>query len=218
MLPLLAIGYSCRKDPQANLDIGYDYFPGVVGSYIEYNAIEIIHDDVVAIHDTSRYQLKELIAEEIIDLEGRPAFRIERYKRDSSHHVWQIADVWTATKTAQHLEKVEENVKYLRLLFAAREGERWDGNAANVHPELSYEYLSVDESQLVDGVMFENVAHIEHGRDYNAISMIHSEEKYAKHVGLIHKYHKSYTFDNFDTTQVLKGEELYMNYISHGIE
>ncbi len=213
---------SCREDPQLEYDLGYDYYPETIGTYVEYEVTEIVHDNAVSIHDTSHYYLKEQIESSFIDDEGRKAYRIERFKKDSLHHSWQISDVWVSVKTTTHLEKVEENETFLRLLFGVKNDKEWDGNAANTRDAWEYTYKDVDEPFNMSGESFSQTTRIIQ-RDFRVteIPIAHEyvEEIYARNVGLVKKYHKELRSIGFnDTTNVLEGYELYMDYMDHGVE
>src|SRR3990167_8625748 len=83
---LIAGIYSCKKDPSPALDLGYNYFPDAVGTYVVYNVDSIFYDDFnvnpsnhISPADTFKFQLKEKIQSVYTDNEGRPALRLERY-------------------------------------------------------------------------------------------------------------------------------------------
>lgn len=213
---------ACRKDTTRPVDLGYNYYPTVVGTFVTYQCTEIMHDDAVSLHDTVHYQLKEKITEEFVDLEGRNSLRIERYKRDSSHHQWQISDVWYAHRSAQFLEKIEENVKFNRLIFGVREEKEWDGNAPNINPSWDYTYKNVDQSMNLNGIQFDSTVKIvQRDVPVSEIPIVHEyvEHVYARNVGLVRIYHKELrSIDLFDTLSVNEGYELYQHYLSHGIE
>jgi len=111
--------FGCGRDIEKVSSFGYDYIPDTVGAFIEYDVIEIFHDDQVNIHDTTRYFLKEKIVS--LTKNGEETDIIwHRFKKDSLQNPWVLSDVWSARKTKQHYEKIEENVSYLRLLFPVR--------------------------------------------------------------------------------------------------
>ena len=52
-----------------------------------------------------------------IDGEGDIAFQLHRFwKQDSTEH-YQIKDVWSAKKTASSVEQVEENIRFVKMIF-----------------------------------------------------------------------------------------------------
>ncbi len=218
----LVLLVSCREDSALEYDLGYDYYPETIGAYVEYEVTEIVHDDPVALHDTNHYYLKEQIESSFIDDQGRTAYRLERFKKDSLHHAWQISDVWVSVKTEKHLEKVEENETFLRLLFSVKDDKEWDGNAANTRDAWEYTYKDVNQPLTLSGVAFSETARIiQRDLRVTEIPIAHEyvEEIYAKDVGLVQKYHKELRSIGFnDTTNVQEGYELYMYYMSHGVE
>lgn len=213
---------SCRKDNAPAIDLGYNYYPTAVGTFVTYDCMEVVHDDAVSLHDTTYYQLKEKITEEFVDLEGRNSLRIERYKRDSSHYQWQISDVWYAHRSAQFLEKIEENVKFNRLIFGVREGKEWDGNAPNINSNWDYTYKDVDMSLNLNGTYLDStVKVVQRDLPVSEIPILHEyvEHIYARNIGLVRIYHKELrNIDLFDTLSVNEGYELYQDYLTHGIE
>ncbi len=75
--------FSCKKDVETvpSPDMGYNYFPEDIGSYVIYEVDSIAYDDKSHAPDTTRYLLKEVIASSFIDNSGRPTLRIERFKK-----------------------------------------------------------------------------------------------------------------------------------------
>ena len=211
---------SCVKDqPQYNVDTGTNYYPTKIGTFVEYDVTEIYHDGPVNIHDTSVYQLKEIIESEFIDNSGQTTYRIERYKRDSSHHSWQISDVWFANKSNSRLEKVEENQRFIKLIFPTREGESWDGNAANNMNPWDYEITGIDEVKTHGLLNYDSCLTVNQRNFTPGIYFIErAEEVFAKNIGLVSKYYKVVTINGIDTADVTGGNELYMTSYLYGIE
>ena len=108
--------YSCKKDAPSKVEVGYNYYPNKVGSWIIYDVDSIVWDDFNAPNiaiDTFTYQIKEVNESFFLDNEGRETTRIERYKRTNSTMPWIIKDVWYGNRTASKVERVEENIKYI---------------------------------------------------------------------------------------------------------
>lgn len=186
--------YSCKKDPETTpVDIGYNYFPDEVGRYIIYQVDSITQDDIVETRDTTRYLLKELVESTFIDNSGRPTMRIERYKKMYNPAVpydsmpWVISDIWTANRTATTAEKVEENIRYIKLVFPVVKGKEWNGNAFNTLGQQEYEMIAVDQPEAINNLSFDSVITVKQLLNDNAIEYISEEEKFAKHIGLIYK-------------------------------
>ena len=184
----------CKKDPETTpVDIGYNYFPDETGRYIIYQVDSIWQDDGSDFRDTVRYLLKELVESTFIDNSGRPTMRIERYKKMYNPSVpydllpWVLTDIWTANRTATTAEKVEENIRYIKLVFPVVKGKEWNGNVYNTLGQKDYEMISVDQLEVVNNLSFDSVITVRQFQNINVIEYINEEEKFAKHIGLIYK-------------------------------
>jgi hypothetical protein len=191
--------YSCKKDKPVvqAIDHGYNYFPDEIGSYVIYEVDSIAQDDKSNKHDTTRYQLKELIADTFTDGSGRPTLRIERYKKFYNDTVpydsmnWVGPRVWYSNKTSTTAEKVEENIRYLKLIFPVTKGKHWDGNTFNTLGQKDYEMTSVDQSETINNNNFDSVVTVKQFEQIDFIEYIYEAEKYARNVGLIYKVRDS---------------------------
>src|ERR1051325_848746 len=209
----------CKKDEptQESLDFGYNYFPGEVGSYIIYR-VDSIHYDIT--YDTVQYLLKEKIESSFLDNSNRPTLRIERYKKYYNDSIpydsmqWALTDIWTATKTTTALEKKEENIIYVKLVFPAKEGKTWNGNVYNNLGEQQYEITSTDVFETINNMSFDSVATVLQNDNVNVIQNIHAEEKFARNVGLIYRQNDSLYFAS--PTQPIIGYKVSQKIIYHG--
>jgi len=187
LLLFIMQSFACKKDPAPPVDVGYDYFPTDVGTWVIYDVDSIVYDDFNNSIYTYEYQIYERIESTFTDGEGRETQRIERYKRDSTNGAWIIKDVWFANRTNTTAEKVEENVRFIKLTFPARSGNTWDGNASNTIEEWEYRITEYDVAKSINGVYFDSCLTVLQ-KDYpTAISKEYYLEIYAKHVGLIYK-------------------------------
>lgn len=184
---------SCKKETELPPDVGYSYFPDQVGKYIIYEVDSTSQNDSLQLRKTYRYLLKEVIESIITDNEGRPSLRIERYVKyhDSlvpySQMQWTLKDVWMATRTSSTAEKVEENVRYLKLVFPLKKGEDWNGNVYNTKPEWEYEVTEYDEPMILGNLSFDSTLTVEQANK-NILNLTeYSVESYARNVGLIYK-------------------------------
>ena len=108
---------------------------------------------------------------------------------------WLIKDIWFATRTATRLEVVEENLRFIKLVFPPYEEATWKGNLfINAIDDLAwyadweYEFTGVDESKTVGGISFAKtltVLQIDYSE--NRLEYIYGLERYATKVGLIYK-------------------------------
>jgi len=190
---------ACKKDNSVSsaVNFTYNYFPDEIGSYVIYEVDSIAQDDKSNKRDTTRYLLKELIASDFLDNSGRPTLRIERYYKFYNKNIpydsmnWIGPRVWFANKTAYSAEKVEENVRYLKLSFPLSKGEKWNGNVYNTFGEKEYEVKSLDVPEIINNVHFDSVVTVRQLEKIDFIEYIYEAEKYARNVGLIYKVRDS---------------------------
>ena len=187
--------YTCRKDSPSTppINFGYNYIPENVGHYVIYEVDSIAYDDISHAPDTTRYLLKELIDSIYTDNTGKPAMRIERYFKHYNDSIpysdlpWEGPRIWSARKSANDYQKVEENVRYLRLVFPATEGKQWDGNLYNPFQGKDYEITSSDKGEWVNSIYFDSVVTVLQFEKVNFIEYRYEQEKYARNIGLIYK-------------------------------
>lgn len=194
----------CKKnEPGEPIDMGYDYFPGKVGSYIIYDVDSISYTELPTV-DTLyfKFQIKESIDSLIYDQENRPTLKIIRYKKMYDPNVpysqmsWTLQDVWTANVNNTSVQVVEEDVRYTKLIFPVKKGSTWNGNAHNTIGEWDYKYTEVDEAAVVGGISFEKALEVKQKSFFSAINQQEYFEQYAKGVGLIYRLIEDYSFQD----------------------
>jgi hypothetical protein len=192
-LPAVFLWPSCKKNPATPPDVGYSYFPDATGKYVVYEVDSVFQNDTLNSKDTLRYLLKEVIESIFTDNEGRPSMRIERYMKYYNPQVpysqmqWQLKDVWMATRTSTTAEKVEENVRYLKLVFPLSKGKDWNGNVYNTKPEWEYQVTEYDKPLVLGALSFDSTLTVEQINRNILTRTEYSVEKYARNVGLIYK-------------------------------
>lgn len=187
---LLSVVFSSGCNKEENNDIpliDYNYFPDDIGHWIIYEIEEIQIDAPSEVYDTSRYQIKEIIASEFLDNSNRVTLRIERYIRENDTTSWEIKDVWYANLLTSSAQKVEENIRYVKLSFPVALHKSWDGNAYNTYDEQEYEITAIDTSETINDIFIDSVLTVTQ-RDWESlIDKYYSVEKYAKNIGIVYK-------------------------------
>lgn len=217
---LLVVLVGCKSDPPAEVDMGYAYYPGLVGSWVEYQVDSVRHFSG-GNTDTVRYQIHELLESVFEDEAGRSARRIERYFRVDSDQSWILKDVWMVVLTNRKVEKVEENVRFVRLTFPVKTGQFWDGNSLNDFNTWNYSYLQVGEAEAVGDWIFDDAATVEQEGAVNLIEQHRGKEIYAPDIGLVYKElieiktDVNYMFNPIPEN-IQSGYEVYYTYMNHG--
>lgn len=186
---------SCKEDA-AVPDMGYSYFPTDVGTYVVYDVDSTYYDDFYSPTKAFNYkfQLKEKIESVFKDNQNRSTVRLERYVKyyDSlvpySAMSWKLRDVWMGNLNTTNAEKVEENVRYVRLVFPTRKSKKWDANVQNTIGEREFTYNYVDATESVGGIDFSHVLQTEYDDGgYILTNREYFTEKYARNVGMVYR-------------------------------
>ena len=230
--------FSCKKDvPAAPPDLGYDYYPAKIKSYVVYDVDSISYRQL-PVQDTLHYkfQIKEVMDSLITDNENRPTIKIIRYKKIYNDTVpysamtWTLQDVWVANKNATNVEVVEENVRYTKLAFPAGIGVKWNGTAFADTSEVDYKYVAFDAPLMMGGNSLGKTLTVSQTYDYtnghtsmgDKTAYQYYYEQYARGVGLICKHNENYKYFNngitLDSGFIVSGTYFVMTLNSYGTE
>lgn len=185
------------------LDQGYNYFPLEIGKYREYVVDSILYDTTgmgIVVEET-RTLVREEVVDTFRDNTNRLTYKIERFIRRSEAESWAVQSVSYAVATDNQLELVENNLRFIKMVFPLEDGELWDGNqfidpttTITIKGELieifkswSYEVESIDEVEVIENVTYDSVATIIQAESENVIELRLSTEKYARGIGLIYR-------------------------------
>ena len=196
---LILITSSCQDSPVEPVPFDTSYFPLSTGKFIIYEVDSIVMSDFFNTTDTVHYQLMEAVDSAYTDAGGRQAFRIIRSRLDSLNGAWRIIDVWSANVTETTAEKVEENLRFIKLSFPVLLNKTWAGNSyINTDSPLvylddwEYKYTDVNETFDTYAGTFDSVITVLQHEDINAIQTVLYQEKYAKQVGMIYKEEQNF--------------------------
>ena len=189
ILLVTAILISCSKKEKDYVQpyLGHDYAGLVVGKYVVYDVDSFFYDNFNGMIDSSFYQIKEVVDSKFTDLEDDEAFKIVRYRKESDTTNWVLIDVWQSKLTTTNFQKVEENVRFVKLIFPINKDATWNGNILNNETDQVYDYTSVDKIETIGGNTINNVLTVNQFEEVNLIEEKMFEEKYAKGIGMVYK-------------------------------
>lgn len=164
-------------------------------------------------YTTRSYQAKDIVDTLITDNLGRPSWRVFRYLRPldiTSESAWVPSDTYFITATTSSIEVVENNLRFLKMVYPISEATYWMGNKhINTTPGGPIDYLDAWEynySQVngsytpfetpVDSTVtiIQTDQNAGFADDYHPLDQdvpgyrIYSVEVYAKNIGLIYRY------------------------------
>jgi len=218
---------SCKdeieNDPSGIEDnIQYRYFPLDPGSFIVYSVDSVIHrfddddtDNPDSLIDNYHYEVMEAVDSSFIDGEGDTAWRISRYYRDSSSADWIFSTLWTAKVTNQSAQRVEENIRYLKISFPIKLNKSWNGNYFNFLPEEDYTIQEVNAPINIGNFSFDSSMTVLETNDDNLLRRIFKESKYAYGIGLISRERDSLNLTDPPFSQVKNGYEIRQTIIDY---
>ena len=192
----MLLTFSCRKKECYEVDYKYSYFPLDSGHTVVYDVDSINVNDFTdpPTIDTFTFQVMEVIGDTFIDLEGDLAYEIFRYKRKDTTMGWGSPRLWWAKRDITNLQKIEENVRYIKLTFPPSLNDVWQGNSfvviddGNEYLEgWEYSYTEIDVPKVINGLSFDSTLTVLHVDEETLINKTFSTESYAKNVGMIYK-------------------------------
>lgn len=102
--------------------------------------------------------------------------------------------MWSANLTDHTAERVEENLRFIKMDFPVLLNKSWKGNSLiNSDSTLlylkdwDYEYTEVNTMTTVDTMQFDSIVTVTQLNEQNAIEKLIFLEKYARSVGMIYK-------------------------------
>lgn len=207
LLFLAVVIVSCKKDEgidPASIYTGQEYFPDDTGIVRIYLADSIAWDEFTGTVDTFRYYYREKIESHFTDNSGRKTQRIERYLYDSLNGNWVIWKVLSANRTATTAEVVEENYRYLRLVFPPKLNANWNGNVHNTLDEQTYKITALHQAETTPYFQLDSTLTVVEADDFSLIRDQYAEERYASGKGMYYCFRKDVE-TNPSNLQILSG-------------
>ncbi len=141
-LAIMLFFFSCKKE-KANYgsDFTRGYYPLKIGRYITYEMDSTLWDDFLKVKTVKKYQVRYIVADTFRDNSKRLSYRIDVLKRTSETLPWIKHRVYYATPTDTHMEYVEENLRFIKIIFPLSNNITWDGNSMISSTDQDYTYF-----------------------------------------------------------------------------
>ena len=189
---------------------GTDFFPIEVGQYRTYTVEEITFS-FLEVPDTTRFFLKEVVADSFLNQANVPTYRLERFTRADENMNWHLDSVWTATKDTRRVVVTENNVPFIKLIFPLRTDLQWDGNALNSRLEDIYELQPTSDElrheieSPLDSLLNNSITVLQESSQDTTLAKIDVLETYAENTGLFYKKTIRLQYCNTDTACIGQG-------------
>jgi hypothetical protein len=206
LFSLFLLLLACNNQEQVlddfKLDLGKEYFPLKVGQFAIYQVDSIIFDPVGEKKiDTTSFQVKEEIVSYYEAPDKKTIFIMERYERKDVSENWRITNVWSVYFVNNTLIRVEDNLRFVKLIFPVVPKKTWNPNANfddDINITVAGETLKmfkdwiasvekIEDELIINGLVFKDIAKILPVNNENLIEYRYGIEQYAKNIGLIYR-------------------------------
>ncbi|MEO8413864.1 MAG: hypothetical protein ABI472_09405 [Ginsengibacter sp.] len=199
---------SCKKETtNFTSESVTDYYPMQVGNYITYQLDSTIFLPFGARDTVISYQVQDRVDAQITDNIGRPAYRIIRYIRQDTSEAWAPNNTFMVVPTANSIEYIENNLRFLKLEMPVKQDFSWKGNSYidtySINSDLQYlddwdyTYDSLDVPLTINSIIIDSTITVTErdeflGQDPSIPGTQYAEktyaiEKYGKGIGLIYR-------------------------------
>lgn len=194
-----------------------EYFPVVSGKFIDYQVMEITHDQNATVKsDTAIYQLRCLIGDTFTDNSGAIAYEYLRLSRLNESLDWTQKDLWSIKVENNKAQLVDENQRVVKMVFPISKYTTWNANQFNTDAKLTCSYKNIHQALNINSFNLDSTVLVEQENTRNLLLFKRKYEVYAKGLGLVRKYFKDLNINNFDTLNISSGKEIYMEMINFG--
>lgn len=204
---LLAFLIACKKDSIIPADESEKYFPLQVGRYTIFDVDSIHFNEVTMLSDTTHFQIMEKVMSMSGDSSSGFVYSIYRYRRMNDTLGWDETDQWSATINSGRAEKVEENLRFIKMVFPIRENTKWQGNkfidtvgGLDKYYGWVYEYKDINQAKQINNYILDSTVTVTEQDDENLIEKDFEQEIYAKNIGLVYRIKEHVSKQNTSTT------------------
>lgn len=181
---------ACEESEAPNVDLsGSGYYPIEVGNFWTYQMEQI--DYLVLGNDTSSYELRELISDSLVASSGEVTYLISRQLWQEEAQQWRTDSIWSVRKNAQLVVVAENGRSFVKLVFPITVGESWDGNAFNNQGMQSFNYVPVENNEILSTLLDPDTSFVAKTVLSDLVSPIvgtdQRSEIYVNGIGLVQK-------------------------------
>ncbi len=179
-----------------------DYFPLVVGQERIYELDSVVFDlNAAQVIDSAHLFWREVVADTFRDAEGALWYTIERYQRKADTLPWVFSRTLAASQEAGRALWLENNLKFVKLVFPFDEFTFWDGNAyipqgvnitiggetLKAFDDWDYRIEQLLEADTLGSLVYPDVVVVREADSENLISLRRAESRYARAKGLVYR-------------------------------
>ncbi|MBK6610297.1 MAG: hypothetical protein IPI59_02615 [Sphingobacteriales bacterium] len=194
-----------------NIDFGFEYFPLTSGFWAEYRVDSTIYSSFLPDGKANRTSyLREEVADTFTDNTGRLAYTIKRFSRTNDTLPWQNLTpvVWYAVRDSNQAERMEGELRFIKLIFPITENTTWNGNAyldvendnLTSYKNWKYTCKNINTPKTIGGNSFAQTTTILETDQENLIDKVYSLAVYAKNIGKVYREQWVLNTETIDAT------------------
>ena len=178
---------SCKRvvEPEPN---GPSYAPLEIGKYIIYDVTNLSHDAFRESTDTTYFQIRETIESDFIDNADNTVYKTLVETSEDSGSNWIFVRYATLQRDEYCYQRVEDDIRKVKLSFILKERKSWDVNQMNILPSQKAKITNLDKSYTISAdLVFPNTLIIDLGNEIDPFFQNVESEVYAAGIGLIER-------------------------------
>ncbi|HVD97052.1 MAG TPA: hypothetical protein VNB90_02535 [Cytophagaceae bacterium] len=213
--------FACKKEDNPSADeLGYSYYPINVG---DYSTFDVVDSSFQGVGNTivTKYQIKEELHDPITVSE-ETRYEIYRYYKNDGNDWNDYPDsVWTVFNPGNRILRVQNNVRFVKLVFPFQVNKQWDGNISDtINDPLNYYTMTeVRRPFKYDNTNYPQTVSVVEQKDSSGVSSNYTVAVYAKDYGLVYYEVRNYRYQQINGTLVPIvefGEHTIMKLTAHG--
>lgn len=188
-LGLTLVVAACKKTDEDYSAKSYEYYPYAVKNERIYRLDSVLYGIDTTLK-TKRIIL-EVVTEKFADQQGQEAYRLEQYTLPDSGKNQVFFDLQSTNWNGQGVQRVENNQRYLKMVFPIRDKRQWNGNMFNNIGQLMYQYTGTFKPVVYNNVTYPDAVIVTQQSEINSLIGTHEDiEVYAKNVGLVYRLNR----------------------------
>jgi len=226
---------SCKKENELlnPSEPSRNYYPLTRGHYVIYDVDSTIWNDFDGSKTLRHSQMSYTVSDTFTDNEQRKSYQVDVLVRNSDTSQWRTSDVFYVTPTLTGLDVVQNNLRFLKMVYPVANGTTWKGNSQiavndqdlSFYADWNYKYSKVGESYNNSRVNFDNTVIVDEvdaslndpeTTPNSYAERTYSREVYAYNIGLVYREYVRWVYDqNASGVYARKGYGVTMRAVDH---
>lgn len=196
---------ACQTDATEPAASDYDFYPLETGRFWNYDVSEqqfSLNGPPVS----RTYQIREVLSTRYDEQSGKPAYRLERFRRQTDNQSWQADSVGSVRLLGGQLIRTDNGLDYVKLIFPVSDRLEWNGNAFNALGSDEYQFRNARQPYSVLTNTYPETVTVVQQNDSTLVDQDKRLEVYARGVGMVYRERVKLQFCSSTPACVGKGQ------------